>query len=94
MTEFQFLDNMSFYQRRFERLHFTIIRDMKRYVAQNPIHDSVFIKKIEGFSYDIALTGQWIKLLKDFNADKYNNMNRLSIEFNCDKSHTDAIRRF
>ena len=94
MTEFQFLDNMAFYQRRFERLHFTIIRDMKRYVAQNPIHDSAFIKKIEGFSYDITLTGQWIKLLKDFNADKYNSMNSLSNEFNCDESHSDANRKF
>jgi len=67
---------------------------MKRYVAQNPVHDSVFIKKIEGFSYNIALTGQWIKLLNDFNADKYNNTLRLSNEFNCTESYTDAKRRF
>jgi len=34
------------------------------------------------FSINITLTAAWIKLLKDFNSDKYTNILRFSPEFN------------
>jgi len=68
MTEHQFLENLSFYQRRFERLHRAIIKDMKRYLSKNPVCDSTFYKTVANFSSNITLTAHWIKLLKDFNS--------------------------
>jgi hypothetical protein len=82
MTEFQFLENLEFYQRRFEQLHQRIIRDMSLYIRKNQVHDSVFFKTILQFSVNITLTAAWIKLLKDFNADKYSKVLRFSPEFN------------
>ena len=82
MTEFQFLENLEFYQRRFEILHQRIVREMSLYIRKNHVHDSMFFKTILEFSVNITLTAAWIKVLKDFNADKYNNILRFSPEFN------------
>ena len=56
MTENQFLEEMSFYQRRFERLHRAIIKDMKQYINKNPAYDSTFYKTVENISANITLT--------------------------------------
>ena len=90
MTENQFLEDMSFYQRRFERLHRAIIKDMKQYINKNPAYDSAFYKTIESFSANITITGEWVKLLRDFNSNKYNNMLRLPNEFNTNNGVPDA----
>ena len=78
MTKFQFLENMAFYQRRFEQLYFTIIRDMNYYIRQNPVHDRVFYRKIERYSSLITLTADRINVLKSFNSDKYNNLKQIT----------------
>lgn len=82
MTEFQFLENLEFYQRRFEKLHQKIVRDMSLYIRKNPVYDSTFFKTIQNYSVNITLTAAWIKLLKDFNADKYTNIIHFSPDFN------------
>jgi len=82
MKENQFLEEMSFYQRRFERLHRAIIKDMKQYINKNPSFDSAFYKTIEGFSSDITITGEWVKLLRSYNSNKYKLFLRFSNEFN------------
>ena len=71
MTENQFLEDLSFYQRRFERLHRAIIKDMKQYIHKNPAYDSTFYKTVEGFSASITITGEWVKLLRRYNSNKY-----------------------
>ena len=82
MTEFQFLENLEFFQRRFETLHFKIVRDMNLYILKNHVYDSKFFNTVENFSVNITLTASWIKLLKDFNSDKYTNILRFSPDFN------------
>ena len=82
MTEFQFLENLEFYQRRFEKLHHKIIRDMNLYIRKNPVYDSTFFNTVLKYSLNITLTASWIKLLKDFNSDKYTNILRFSPDFN------------
>jgi len=82
MTENQFLEEMSFYQRRFERLHRAIIKDMKQYINKNPAFDSAFYKTIEGLSSDITLTGEWVKLLRSCNSNKHAHLSRFPNEFN------------
>jgi len=81
MTENQFLEEMSFYQWRFERLHRAIIKDMKQYVSKNPAYDSTFYKTIESFSANITITGEWVKLLRGYNSNKYANRLRFHNEF-------------
>ena len=81
MTENQFLEEMSFYQRRFERLHRAIIKDMKEFINKNPSYDSTFYKTVESFSANITLTGEWVKLLRSYNSNKCANILRLSNEF-------------
>ena len=49
---------------------------MNLYNAKNPVHDRTYMNKIQNFSCNITITSLWIKLLKDFNTDKYNNMLR------------------
>jgi hypothetical protein len=78
MTDFQFLENMAFYQRRYEHLHYTIIRKMNDYIRTNPIHDSAYSRKIDTFSCEIWVTSFGISILKDFNSDKYNNLARIT----------------
>jgi hypothetical protein len=90
MTENQFLDDMSFYQRRFERLHRAIIKDMKQYINKNTAYDSTFYKTVESFSANITITGEWVKLLRSFNSNKYNNMLRLPNEFTTNNGVPDA----
>ena len=90
MTENQFLDDMSFYQRRFERLHRAIIKDMKQYISKNPAYDSTFYKTIESFSANITITGEWVKLLRRFNSKKYANMLWYPNEFNIYNGVPDA----
>jgi len=90
MTEFQFLENLEFYQRRFEKLHQRIVGDMSLYIRKNHVHDSVFFKTILQFSVNITLTAAWIKLLKDFNSAKYNNILRFSADFNNSTGVPDA----
>jgi|SRR5659263_109796 len=93
MTEFQFLENLEFYQRRFEQLHQKIVRDMSLYIRKNPVYDSTFFKTILNFSANITLTAAWIKLLKDFNSDKYTNILRFSPDFNNSTGVPDAIKK-
>ena len=82
MTEFQFLENLEFYQRRFEKHHHRFIRDLNLYIRMNRIHDSVFYNTVLNYSVNITLTASWIKLLNDFNSDKYTNILRFSTDFN------------
>ena len=82
MTENQFREEMSFYQRRFERLHRAIIKDMKEFINKNPSYDSTFYKTVESFSANITLTGEWVKLLRSYNSNKYKHFLRFPNEFN------------
>ena len=82
MTEFQFLENLEFYQRRFENHHHKFIRDLNLYIRNNRVHDSVFFNTVLNYSLNITLTASWIKLLKYFNSDKYTNILRFSPDFN------------
>ena len=82
MTENQFLEEMSFYQRRFERLHRAIIKDMKLYIHKNPAYDSTFYKTVESFSANITLTGEWVRLLRSYNSNKYTPLLRLTNNYN------------
>ncbi len=82
MTEVQFLQNLEFYQRQFEKLHRSLVNEMNLYMRQTRFYDSSYYRKILNYSVYITLTGAWIKLLKDFNSDKYNNILRFSIDFN------------
>ena len=81
MTENQFLEEMSFYQRRFERLHRAIIKDMKQFCQMHPAYDSTFYKTVESFSANITLTGEWVRLLRSYNSNKCANILRFSNEF-------------
>jgi len=82
MTEFQFLENLEFYQRRFEKHHHQFIRDLNFYIRNNRVHVSVFFNTVLNYSLNITLSASWIKLLKDFNSDKYTNILRFSPDFN------------
>jgi len=82
MTEFQFLENLEFYQRRFEKHHHKFILDLNLYIRNNRVHDSVFFNTVLNYSLNITLSASWIKLLKDFNSDKYTNILRFSPDFN------------
>lgn len=92
MTENQFQEDISFYQRRFERLHRAIIKDMKKYINNNLAYDSTFYKTVEGLSADITITGEWVKLLRGFSSNKYANMLRLNKEFNTNNGVPDKVR--
>jgi len=92
MTENQFLEEMSFYQRRFERLHRAIIKDMKQYIDKNQAYDSTFYKTIESFSANITITGEWVKLLRSYNSNKYARMLRFPNEFNTNNGVPDKVR--
>jgi len=92
MTENQFLEDISFYQRRFERLHRAIIKDMKKYINNNLAYDSTFYKTVEGLSADITITGEWVKLLRGFSSNKYVNMLRLNKEINTHNGVPDKVR--
>ena len=93
MTENQFLEEMSFYQRRFERLHRAIIKNMKQYINKNPAYDSAFYKTIEGFSSDITITGEWVKLLRSYNSNKYKLFLRFPNEFNINNGVPEANKK-
>ena len=82
MTEFQFLENLEFYQRRFEKYHHQFIRDLNLYIRNNRVHDGVFYNTVLNYSLNITLSASWIKLLKNFNSDKYTNILRFSTDFN------------
>ena len=90
MTENQFLEEMSFYQRRFERLHRSIIKDMKQYIYKNPAYDSSFYKTVESLSANITLTGEWVKLLRRTNSNKYARISRIPNEFNSNNGVPEA----
>jgi len=92
MTENQFLEEMSFYQRRFERLHRAIIKDMKQFIHKHPAYDSSFYKTVEGFSANITITGEWVKLLRSFNSNKYAHILRFSNEFVTNNGVPDKVR--
>ena len=92
MTENQFLEEMSFYQCRFERLHRAIIKDMKLYIHKNPAYDSTFYKTVEGFSANITITGEWVKLLRSYNSNRYKHFLRFPNEFNTNNGVPDKVR--
>ena len=68
MTEFQFIENMAFYQRRFEKLHFKLICEMNYYIRSNPVHNRYWLHKIQLYTDYITLTSEWITILKNFNS--------------------------
>ena len=82
MTENQFLEDVSFYQRRFEKLHRAIIKDMKQFIHKHPAYDSSFYKTVESLSANITITGEWVKLLRSINSNKYARILRIPNEFN------------
>jgi len=82
MTEFEFLEELEAFQKSFEKLNYIFIRDMHKYIRKSTVYDSTFFKTIINFSANITLTAAWIKLLKDFNSDKYTNILRFSPDFN------------
>jgi len=90
MTEFQFLKDLEGYQKSFEKLNYIFIRDMHKYIRKSTVYDSTFFKTILDFSANITLTAEWIKLLKDFNSDKYNNILRFLPDFNHSTGAPDA----
>ena len=90
MTENQFLEEMSFYQHRFERLHRAIIKDMKQHITKNTAYDSTFYKTVESYSANITITGEWVKLLRSFNSNKYARILRFPTEFNINNGVPDA----
>jgi len=82
MTEFEFIKELEAYLKNFEKLNYIFIRDMHKYIRKSTVYDSTFFKTIINFSANITLTAACIKLLKDFNSDKYNNILRFSPDFN------------
>ena len=82
MTEFQFLEDLESYQKSFEKLNYIFIRDMHKYIRKSKVYDSKFFNTVLNYSVNITLTASWIKLLKDFNSDKYTNILRFSPDFN------------
>jgi hypothetical protein len=82
MTEFEFLEELEASQKSFEKLNYIFVRDMHKYIRKSTVYDSIFFKTILNYSVNITLTAAWIKLLKDFNSDKYNNILRFSPDFN------------
>ena len=71
MTEFEFLEELEASQKSFEKLNYIFIRDMHKYIRKSTVYDSTFFKTILNYSVNITLTAAWIKLLKDFNSNKY-----------------------
>lgn len=90
MTENQFLEDVFFYQRRFERLHRAIIKDMKQFIHKHPAYDSSFYKTVESLSANITITGEWVKLLRSYSSTKYKNFLRFPNEFNINNGVPDA----
>jgi len=90
MTENQFLEDISFYQRRFERLHRAIIKEMKQYISKNPAYDSAFYKTVESISASITITGEWAMLLRRYNANKCKHFLRFPNEFNTNNGVPEA----
>ena len=82
MTEFEFFEELEASQKSFEKLNYIFIRDMHKYIRKSTVYDSAFFKAILNYSVNITLTAAWIKLLKDFNSDKYNNILPFSPDFN------------
>lgn len=82
MTEFEFLEELKASQKNFEKLNYIFVRDLHKYIRKSTVFDSTFFKTIQNFSANIILTAEWIKLLKNFNSDKYNNILRFSPDFN------------
>lgn len=92
MTEFQFLEDLESYQKSFEKLNYIFIRDMHKYIRKSKVYDSTFFKTILNYSVNITLTASWIKLLKDFNSDKCNNILCLSPDFSNLNGVPDKVR--
>ena len=92
MTEFQFLEDLETSQKNFEKLNYIFIRDMHKYIRKSTVYDSTFFKTILNYSVNITLTAEWIKLLKDFNSDKYNNILRFSPDFNHSTGVPEQVR--
>ena len=93
MTEFEFLEELEASQKNFEKLNYIFIRDMHKYIRKSTVYDSTFFKTILNYSVNITLTAEWIKLLKDFNSDKYTNILRFSPEFNHSTGVPDANKK-
>jgi len=93
MTEFEFLEELEASRKSFEKLNYIFIRDMHKYIRKSTVYDSTFFKTILNYSVNITLTAEWIKLLKDFNSDIYNNILRFSPDFNNSIGVPDAIKK-
>ncbi len=93
MTEFEFIEELKGYQKNFEKLNYIFVRDMHKYIRKSTVYDSTFFKTILNFSANITLTAAWIKLLKDFNSDKYTNIIHFSPDFNHSTGVPDTIKK-
>jgi len=93
MTESEFLEELEASQKSFEKLNYIFIRDLHKYIRKSTVYDRIFFKTILNYSVNITLTAEWIKLLKDFNSDKYNNILRFSPDFNHSTGVPDAIKK-
>ena len=65
---------------------------MLKYIRKSTVYDSTFFKTILNYSVNITLTAAWIKLLKDFNSDKYTNIIHFSPDFNNLNGVPDKVR--
>ena len=63
---------------------------MKQYINKNPAYDITFYKTVESFSANITITGEWVKLLRSFNSNKYARILRFPNEFNINNGVPDA----
>src|SRR5659263_723190 len=93
MTEFEFLEELETSHKSFEKFNYLFVRDMHKYIRKSKVYDSTFFKTILKYSVNITLTAAWIKLLKDFNSDKYTNILHLSPDFNNSTGVPDAIKK-
>ena len=93
MNEFEFLEELEAYQKSFEKFNYLFVRDMHKFIRKSTVYDSTFFKTILNYSVDITLTAAWIKLLKNFNSDKYNNILRFSPDFNHSTGEPEANKK-
>ena len=55
---------------------------MKQFIHKHPAYDSSFYKTVESLSANITITGEWVKLLRSINSNKYARILRIPNEFN------------
>ena len=63
---------------------------MHKYIRKSTVYVNILFKTILNYSVNISLTAAWIKLLKNFNSDKYTKILRFSPDFNNTTGASDA----